>query len=112
MKFSEFLINEDDLTRGMAKTRQAIGAKGPIARAGTALQKAASGERVMGTQAQAIQPYIQSLQKILANPMLAGKFKQLAAMAEKQDAANQQQAGQAGGAVPGQGAEQVGAATR
>lgn len=89
MNFTEFLINEDDLTRGMAKTRQAIGAQGPVARAGTAIQKAAAGERVMGTQAAAIQPYISSLQKILANPQLAGRFKQLAAMAEKQAAAQQ-----------------------
>lgn len=90
MKFSEYLLNEDDLTRGMAKTRQAIGAQGPVARAGQAIQKAAAGERVMGTQAAAIQPYISSLQKILANPRLAGRFKQLAAMAEKQAVAGQQ----------------------
>ena len=118
MKFSEFLINEDDLTRGMAKTRQAIGGLGgSTAKAAGAIQKAAAGERVTGTEAGAIQPLMKQVAEILSNPQQAAIFSRLIAKYHKlatkgQVQADQQQAAAQGQPVPGQGAEQVNAATR
>jgi len=92
MNFTEYLINEFDMTSGMAKTRQAIGAQGPVARAGAAVHKGATGDRMSGQERESAQAWMSALEKILSNPQLAGKFKQLAQMAERQGAGQDQAA--------------------
>ena len=86
MKFSEYLIQESDLTQGMAKTRQAIGRQGPVTKAATAIEKGAAGTRLTGTETEAASADMETLKMILSDPQLNVQYKKLAAIAKKRAA--------------------------
>ena len=60
--------------QGVASVGKALGAKGGAATAATGLDKIAQGQAVSGKHAEAIKPFIEPLQRILANPQLKQKF--------------------------------------
>ena len=59
---------------GVASVGKALGAIGGAATAATGLDKIAQGQAVSGKHAEAIKPFIEPLQRILANPQLKQKF--------------------------------------
>lgn len=60
--------------QGVASVGKALGAKGGGATAAAGLDKISQGQGVSGNQADAIKPFIEPLQRILADPMLKQKF--------------------------------------
>jgi len=69
--------------QGLNTIGKALGAKGGVGQAAKGFEKIAQGKSVGGAQTAALQPFIEPLQKILANPQLKQRFLALAKAADQ-----------------------------
>lgn len=97
MKFSEYVLNEvSDIKTGVMRTKGTVGAPGSAVQAAKGIERGAQGDLATTSQRQAVQPYMEILEKILSNPKLKPKFLQLVKLAQTQNATdiiqNQQRA--------------------